>query len=152
MAPKLISCMMTTKRSQEKLQGWQICACTGAPGLLSALQDDTEEETFFSIFCDSIYCIFKKRKNKTNKQKKNNNKKNKKTSQLNCTHLVHILLFVSKLHPILNPMRTGHELKRSMIVFFGNLIVCFCVLLKTYEIYSYKRHDSISYKMLGNQH
>ena len=43
-------------------------------------------------------------------------------------------------------MRTGHELERSMIVFFGNLIVCFCVLLKTYEIYSYKRHDSI-YKM-----
>ena len=46
-------------------------------------------------------------------------------------------------------MRTGHELERSMIVFFGNLIVCFCVLLKTYEIYSYKRHDSISYKMFG---
>ena len=46
-------------------------------------------------------------------------------------------------------MRTGHELERSMIVFFGNLIVCFCVLLTTYEIYSYKRHDSISYKMFG---
>ena len=59
------------------------------------------------------------------------------------------LLFVSKLHLILNPMRTGHELERSMIVFFGNLVVCFCVLLKTYEIYSYKRDDSISYKMFG---
>ena len=50
---------MTTKRIQEKLHGWQICASTGAPGLLSALQDDTEEVTFFSIFCDSIYCIKK---------------------------------------------------------------------------------------------
>ena len=46
-------------------------------------------------------------------------------------------------------MRTGHEPERSMIVFFGNLIVCFCVLLKTYEIYSYKCHDSISYNMFG---
>ena len=55
---------MTTKRIQEKLQGWQICACTGAPGLLSALQDDTEAVTFFSIFCDSIYCILKKKKKK----------------------------------------------------------------------------------------
>ena len=46
-------------------------------------------------------------------------------------------------------MHTGHELERAMIVFLGNLIVCFCVLLKTYEIYSYKRNDSISYKMFG---
>ena len=45
-------------------------------------------------------------------------------------------------------MRTGHELERSMIVLFGNLTVSFCVL-KTYGIYSYKRHDSISYKMFG---
>ena len=118
---------MTTKRIQEKLQGWQICACTGAPGLLSALQDDTEEVTFFSLFCDSIYCI-----NITTK-----------------LYTFSAYITISKLHPILNPMRTGHELERSMIVFFGNLIVCFCVLLKTYEIYSYKRHDSISYTMFG---
>ena len=138
---------MSTKRIQEKLQGWQICACTGAPGLLSALQDDIEEVTFFSIFCDSIYCIFASFKKKQKKTKKKKKKHHNITTKL-YTFSAYITI-CSKLHPILNPMRTGHELERSMIVFFGNLIVCFCVLLKTYEIYSYKRHDSISYKMFG---
>ena len=58
---------MTTKRGSKKSS--RDGKSTRAPGLLSALQDDTEEVTFFSIFCDSIYCIFFFKKK--NKQKKN---------------------------------------------------------------------------------
>ena len=44
-APKLISCMMTTKRGSKKSSRGGKSA--RAPGLLSALQDDAEEVTFF---------------------------------------------------------------------------------------------------------
>ena len=89
---------------------------------------------FFSIFCDSIYCTFFKKIITTKMY----------------TFSAFTVCF--KIAPNSYPMRTGHELERSMVIFFfffGNLIVCFCVLLKTYAIYSYKRHDSISYKMFG---
>ena len=76
-----------------------------APGLLSALQDDTEEN-LFSLYFVTRFIAFKK---KTKKKHHNQN-----------VHIWCILLFVSKLHPILNPMCTGHELERSMIVFLHN--------------------------------